>query len=232
MRKTLINALCLMIAVLSGICLFVLKYQVKEEERQLQTIHREILQNKREIHMLEAEWAHLNDPQRLLELVHSQTDWETISAPQISTLSDIPLRPEVFPAAPEVIATEEEKTETVLEKPVIQEVVQLKSAMIQQSSAADKKHSDKGKTKVREDKKSEPVKPLNTVSAPKGTVSGGVWKPLKKQATVKSISVKETKKTASSQKTAKPAQPQKSESMALQKGKAALSSLLHTREKR
>ncbi len=82
-----------MIAILSGVSLFVLKYQVKAEEELLQKTHREILQTKREIHMLEAEWAYLNDPQRLLALVESQTDWQVITPTQLVALSDIPTRP-------------------------------------------------------------------------------------------------------------------------------------------
>lgn len=92
MLKIILNAFCLMIALISGISLFVLKYHVKAEEEKLQSIHREILQNKRERHMLEAEWAYLNDPQRLLALVHLQTDWQPIAPEQIVALSDIPMR--------------------------------------------------------------------------------------------------------------------------------------------
>ena len=73
MKKIIVNAFFLLVALLSGISLFVLKYQVKAEERHLHQIHREILQNNREIHMLEAEWAYLNSPSRLKELVKTQT---------------------------------------------------------------------------------------------------------------------------------------------------------------
>ncbi len=94
MVKIIFNGFCLLIALLSGISLFVLKYHVKAEEELLQKTHREILQTKREIHMLEAEWAYLNDPQRLLALVESQTDWQVIAPKQLVTLTDIPMRPE------------------------------------------------------------------------------------------------------------------------------------------
>lgn len=118
MIKIVFNSFCLAIALISGISLFVLKYQVKAEEKQLQTIYREILQNKREIHMLEAEWAYLNDPQRLQALVHSQTNWQTIGPKQIVILSDIPMRPAEQKDEPEIIQTETERNESV--KPVMQ----------------------------------------------------------------------------------------------------------------
>ena len=45
MIKIIFNSFCLAIALISGISLFVLKYQVKAEEKQLQTIY-EFLKNK------------------------------------------------------------------------------------------------------------------------------------------------------------------------------------------
>ena len=221
MKKTLINALCLFIAVLSGICLFILKYQVKEEERQLQKIHREILQNKREIHMLEAEWAHLNDPQRLLELVKSQTNWETVSADQISTLSDIPLRPELLPAAPEVIETAEEASQTEPEKQTIKEVVSITPAQTNSVKAPEETSKSLSAPKADENR--------NTATAayPKGAVIGGVWKPAAKQTTGKSVFA--SKSSSSS----KPRPTQKAhESDSLKKGAAALSTLSQQKGKR
>lgn len=120
MIKILFNAFCLAVALISGISLFVLKYQVKAEEKQLQAIHREILQNKREIHMLEAEWAYLNDPQRLQALVNSQTEWQTIAPEQIVTLSDIPMRPTEAKSEPEIIETESDEQSNETTKPTVQ----------------------------------------------------------------------------------------------------------------
>ncbi len=95
MKKFLINSIFLLVAVLSGVGLFVLKYQVKEKETELRLLHLDILKIKRELHMLEAEWAHLNDPKRLKALVTSQTDWEVITSNQLVELEDLPLKEEV-----------------------------------------------------------------------------------------------------------------------------------------
>ena len=94
MRKFIINTIFLLIAVLSGVGLFVLKYQVKEKETELRLIHLDILKTKRELHMLEAEWAHLNDPKRLKALVTSQTNWEVITSKQLIEIADLPLKEE------------------------------------------------------------------------------------------------------------------------------------------
>ena len=120
MLKIILNAFCLMIALISGISLFVLKYHVKAEEEKLQSIHREILQNKRALHMLEAEWAYLNDPQRLLALVHSQTDWQAIVSEQIVALSDIPMRETEEIKEAEIINTEKESSVASKPTPKIQ----------------------------------------------------------------------------------------------------------------
>lgn len=120
MLKIILNAFCLMIALISGISLFVLKYHVKAEEEKLQSIHREILQNKRALHMLEAEWAYLNDPQRLLALVHSQTEWKPIASEQIVALSDIPMRETEEIKEAEIINTEKESSVASKPTPKIQ----------------------------------------------------------------------------------------------------------------
>lgn len=92
MRKFLINSFFLLVAVLSGVTLFTLKYHVKEMENELKKIHVDILKTKRELHMLEAEWAHLNDPKRLKALVTSQTDWQVIKSEQLVELDDLPIK--------------------------------------------------------------------------------------------------------------------------------------------
>lgn len=94
MRKFIMNTIFLFVAILSGVSLFVLKYQVKEKETELRLIHLDILKTKRELHMLEAEWAHLNDPKRLKALVTSQTNWEVIKSDQLIELKDLPLKVE------------------------------------------------------------------------------------------------------------------------------------------
>lgn len=108
MKKMLINGICLLIAVLSGVGLFVLKYQVKAQESVLKSIHQDILKSKREIHMLEAEWAHLNDPARLQKLVMEQTNWVSIQSQQLIQLDDIPLKNK---GVEEVQQTQEEQTQ-------------------------------------------------------------------------------------------------------------------------
>ena len=92
MKKFLINVFFLTVAIFSGVALFTLKYQVKEKETELKRIHVNILKTKRDLHMLEAEWAHLNDPKRLKAIVTNQTNWQVIKSEQLVKVDDLPIK--------------------------------------------------------------------------------------------------------------------------------------------
>ena len=42
--------------------------------------------------MLEAEWAHLNDPKRLKAIVTNQTNWQVIKSEQLVRVDDLPIK--------------------------------------------------------------------------------------------------------------------------------------------
>jgi len=48
-----------------GLALFIVKYQVQELADQLTTIDQGIVSERQAIHVLKAEWSHLNEPERL-----------------------------------------------------------------------------------------------------------------------------------------------------------------------
>ena len=74
-----------------------LLYQKHKGYRNLKEIYRQILDDKREIHMLQAEWMYLNDPQRLKKLVSVQTELQPFSRNQIISLSELPDAPPPVP---------------------------------------------------------------------------------------------------------------------------------------
>jgi len=92
MKHLFWNVLAVLAVIVLGSIMFVLKYQVIEKEKELARIHRQISADKREIHMLNADWALLNDPERLRALVEQQTQFKIIKAQQVITLDDIPYR--------------------------------------------------------------------------------------------------------------------------------------------
>jgi len=56
------------VATALGLALFLVKYQVQDLEDQLTKIDREIVAERQTIHVLRAEWSHLNEPNRLRNL--------------------------------------------------------------------------------------------------------------------------------------------------------------------
>jgi len=91
MKRWGFNLLCLIIAISSGVGMFMLKYQVIEKEEQLYRLHRQIAFDKREIHMLKGDWASLNDPERLRALVGEQTNFKHVGAGQIIDADRVPM---------------------------------------------------------------------------------------------------------------------------------------------
>tara|TARA_Y100001970_G_scaffold294367_1_gene451768 strand:- start:15427 stop:15720 length:294 start_codon:yes stop_codon:yes gene_type:complete len=56
------------LAAIVGVSLFVVKYEVQSLDEHLLGLEKEKLVTERSIHVLEAEWAHLNHPERLERL--------------------------------------------------------------------------------------------------------------------------------------------------------------------
>lgn len=58
----------LLVAAMMSVALFFLKYEVNGLESELGDLNRGIVSDRESIHVLEAEWSHLNDIQRLKDL--------------------------------------------------------------------------------------------------------------------------------------------------------------------
>lgn len=78
---------------LLGVGLFQVKYNVQSKEVELRRINKQIDANHSAIHVLEAEWSYLNDPNRLADLTRRHTDLVPTEATQIKRFSDLPPRP-------------------------------------------------------------------------------------------------------------------------------------------
>jgi cell division protein FtsL len=74
---------------LMGFGLFQLKYHVVQLEQKLTSIEKKIVQKKEAIHVLKAEWSHLNEPQRLQKLVEKHLAMGPIHAFQLMSWSDL-----------------------------------------------------------------------------------------------------------------------------------------------
>lgn len=70
--------------------LFFLKYEVHGLEAEIIDLRRTMAADRQALHVLKAEWAHLNDPQRLKGLVQRHLDLVPIQPRQISSLDLLP----------------------------------------------------------------------------------------------------------------------------------------------
>lgn len=81
------------LAVLAGVAMFMVKYEVQALEESLRQVNGQIRADRRQIHVLEAEWAYLNQPDRLRELAEKHLNLKTLEPAQVITMASLPPRP-------------------------------------------------------------------------------------------------------------------------------------------
>ena len=79
------------LAILAGTGLFRVKYEVQAREEQLAELNRALERNREAIHILRAEWAYLNRPERLAELNRRHLGLVPVIGQQIGAIDDIPV---------------------------------------------------------------------------------------------------------------------------------------------
>lgn len=77
------------LAILVGLILFRVKYEVVFLEQQQNQIRKSIIESEESIHVLKAEWAHLNDPKILQTLTQKYLDLSPIQGSQMISLKDV-----------------------------------------------------------------------------------------------------------------------------------------------
>jgi hypothetical protein len=85
-RSTLFTSL---LAVSTGLTLFVVKYQVQDLEGTMTQINRQISDHRQAVHVLKAEWSHLNEPNRLRYLTARHLDLGPLENAQFTRSSDL-----------------------------------------------------------------------------------------------------------------------------------------------
>ncbi len=83
----------LLLAGVLSLALFALKYQVQDLEDELVKLNRTIFADQEAIHVLKAEWSHLNDPRRLRSLARRHLGMKPVTPDQLATIADLPPRP-------------------------------------------------------------------------------------------------------------------------------------------
>jgi cell division protein FtsL len=84
-------------AIAAAVAAFVVKYEVRDLEDQLAALESELVQSQESIHVLKAEWSYLNRPERLTDLAARYLDLVPMGPAQMTTLIDVPYRPDGIP---------------------------------------------------------------------------------------------------------------------------------------
>lgn len=104
--------LILMAAAVS-VALFVVKYRVQDLEAEFKEVNRQISASQNNIHVLRAEWSHLNQPQRLRQLAGQYLEIGPLDAKRIGNaeqiLGELPVRQELVEAPEEFLGDVGEK---------------------------------------------------------------------------------------------------------------------------
>jgi hypothetical protein len=94
--KTAMSILWFLFTIVIGSCYFVLTNDVQNLEKQLAQINNEIESDIRDIHILEADWSELNNPERLRALAGKYISLDFIKPEQIINYSALPLEGELL----------------------------------------------------------------------------------------------------------------------------------------
>jgi cell division protein FtsL len=92
--------LWLTLAIIVGVGLFHVKYEVQALEEELARLNAAILKEQQQIHVLRAEWSYLNTPSRLEELAARHLDLGPVETAQIGSVSSLAWRPPSPPPSP------------------------------------------------------------------------------------------------------------------------------------
>lgn len=87
------------LAALAGAALFNVAFDVSAQQERLAALNNEIRTEREAIHVLKAEWTHLNQPERLANLSIRYLDMELVTVASVIDLDAVPRRlPKSLPA--------------------------------------------------------------------------------------------------------------------------------------
>ncbi|HEC90439.1 MAG TPA: hypothetical protein ENI55_02110 [Alphaproteobacteria bacterium] len=89
--------LFLLLAAALSLALFSVKYRVQGLEGKITGLNRAIINDRKAIHVLRAEWSYLNNPDRLGDQARRYLGLAPVSAEQIVKIANIPERKDLLP---------------------------------------------------------------------------------------------------------------------------------------
>lgn len=88
MRRT--TVLAVLLAGALSLALFAVKYEVQDLEDELLELNRAIVADRQAVHVLEAEWSFLNNPDRLNRLARRHLGLAPVGPDQLGAVSRLP----------------------------------------------------------------------------------------------------------------------------------------------
>ncbi|MGY8995297.1 MAG: cell division protein FtsL [Alphaproteobacteria bacterium] len=86
------GAIWMVLALISAVAAFTLKYEVRDLEEQLASLEHQVSESRETSHVLRAEWSYLSRPERLAELAERHLDLAPMGVDQMGQLIQVPLR--------------------------------------------------------------------------------------------------------------------------------------------
>jgi cell division protein FtsL len=86
------GAIWMVLALISAVAAFTLKYEVRDLAEQLASLEHQISESRETSHVLRAEWSYLSRPERLAELAERHLDLAPMDVGQMGQLIEVPLR--------------------------------------------------------------------------------------------------------------------------------------------
>lgn len=80
------------LAIIVGVSMFLMKYKVQALEDELVAKQAKVVRDRGAIRVLEAEWAYLNDPERLRQLSSEHLDFGPPAIINIADIDSLPMR--------------------------------------------------------------------------------------------------------------------------------------------
>jgi|TARA_R110000868_G_scaffold53249_5_gene167352 hypothetical protein len=91
------NAIALVVAIALAGALYVAKTEAKNSQERLEGIQSQLVEERRQINVLNVEIAHLEDPERLRQLARRYLGFEPLDPSHEVALSDLPMLSEPMP---------------------------------------------------------------------------------------------------------------------------------------
>lgn len=101
MIRTL-NAIAFVVAAALAVALYIAKAEAKSSQERLEDIQAQLVEERRQINVLNVEIAHLEDPERLRALARRYLGFEPLDPSRELVLNDLPLLSDPRPADSEV----------------------------------------------------------------------------------------------------------------------------------